>query len=480
MAIGTTNATTIIGGTSSGNLSVRYWDIDGTLLKEQFVNSGENATPPTNPTRTDLTFDEWNIDSTNITSHLDIGATYTTTNGRTIIYLEINNYNIGTVPTLQFNKQNNSTCTIYWGDGTTSTTTSTGSVSIAKAAVYPTNGTYKVEIENTSGFLNNDNKAWFLGLVHNQYIRKIYSGNHSTLLLEGTIANSNYNNLDEVSINRNTTTTTLPNVTNNSLKGLVIPRGFTRILSISSSRNITFLSIPKTVDTITSSLNGMQSIERIIISNPACSLTTSFSVQQDSNIKLLVLPTGLNTLTANMFTNCYRLIEIVNFPTNITSIGISSLNGCTYRIDTLNLSLCTAIPNSAVQTYRSGVNIILPTSWTNTTIGTSALATTNFTNITVTEGATVLGTQALASLIRIQKIDLPSTMVTLNNQCMENAFTLNTLIVRATTPPTAGTSFLNNSPVYLKIYVPDASVAAYQAADGWSTYTARIYPLSSL
>ena len=44
MTIGKTNALTLIGGTipTTGDYLVRYIDIDGTVLKEQWVNSGQN------------------------------------------------------------------------------------------------------------------------------------------------------------------------------------------------------------------------------------------------------------------------------------------------------------------------------------------------------------------------------------------------------------------------------------------------------
>ena len=73
--IGKTNACIIIGGVTpppptSGDYKVTYIDIDGTVLKEQWVDSGEDAHHQPNPTYdgTRLVFNNWNQDATNITS----------------------------------------------------------------------------------------------------------------------------------------------------------------------------------------------------------------------------------------------------------------------------------------------------------------------------------------------------------------------------------------------------------------------------
>lgn len=73
-------------------------------------------------------------------------------------------------------------------------------------------------------------------------------------------------------------------------------------------------------------------------------------------------------------------------------------------------------------------------------------------------------------------VDMPSTVTTINN----NAFLfcpLNTVICRATTPPTLGTRVFNST---CTIYVPDASVNAYKAATNWSTYSSQIVGISQL
>ena len=69
-------------------------------------------------------------------------------------------------------------------------------------------------------------------------------------------------------------------------------------------------------------------------------------------------------------------------------------------------------------------------------------------------------------------VDLPSTIEELGEEAFFNA-AISTLIVRADNPPTLGADVFQNASIN-KIKVPAASVAAYQAADGWSDFAGII------
>lgn len=476
--IGKSNATTIIGGTSQGNLEVRYWDIDGTLLKTQFVNSGENTTPPANPTRTDLTFDEWNIPSTNVQSHLDIGATYYTTNGRTIIYLKINSLS-GYQPTLQFVKQGTTLLTVYWGDGTTSTTSSSGAITLQKGAVYAANGLYKIEIDYSTNTISGNNTYWFTSNNYNKNVTKIYLGNHCTSIGAYWVSGAAYQQVEEISINRNYSRTSINVQEMYYLKAAILPRGLTQSGNMIDLRNAKVISIPQTINLITANISGHYTISRLILPLGATYSGVFWATNNNFNLETLVLPTSFGTIPQSFISSCYKVKTIVNFPTAPTTVKAYALQNTTVSIDSLNLANCTVIETQSFNTALGVKSIITPTSYTNTTIGSYSFASMNVESITFNSGPTIIGDRCLQNGLW-KYVDLPSTVTTINQYALYNCPLLSTLVVRATTPPTLGTGALPTSNTILKIYVPDANVAAYQAASGWSTYSAQIFPLSSL
>ena len=69
--------------------TVLFTDWDGTILKQETVKEGESATPPTNPNRDGYSFDGWSADYTNVQSDLTIVAEYSVANTNfTVIFID--------------------------------------------------------------------------------------------------------------------------------------------------------------------------------------------------------------------------------------------------------------------------------------------------------------------------------------------------------------------------------------------------------
>jgi hypothetical protein len=158
---------------STGTYLVRFFDIDGTILKEERRNAGQDATAPANPNYdpTYLVFAEWNQPFTNVQNDIDVGAIYDTIDGKTYLFLRITD-TTGLQPTLALNKSTADLLTIDWGDSTSNTTTTVGNVNITKTAAYSAIGDYVVSIEcvglhrvNTGGFLLGNNATYSRSLL---------------------------------------------------------------------------------------------------------------------------------------------------------------------------------------------------------------------------------------------------------------------------------------------------------------------------
>ena len=95
----------------------------------------------------------------------------------------------------------------------------------------------------------------------------------------------------------------------------------------------------------------------------------------------------------------------------------------------------------------------------------------NLTSLIFSENLKIVGFDGFQNAT-IELLDLPSTLEELYNFAFFDA-AINTLIVRATTPPTLGPNVFHEATIS-QIKVPTASVAAYQAADGWSDFAGII------
>ena len=173
----------------------------------------------------------------------------------------------------------------------------------------------------------------------------------------------------------------------------------------------------------------------------------------------VVIPSTVDTtkIAPYEFENCSDLENIV-LPPQITSLGNYCFNKCS------NLVRVTKSDNSGL-----------------TEIGNRCFADClKLVEIPpLAEGMTTISTWAFMSCTSLTSVDLPSSIVQINNQAFFACSNLSYIIVRATTPPTLQSASAIQNTIG-SIYVPDASVSAYQAANIWSNYAAKIKPLSEL
>lgn len=157
-------------------LPLRFIDYDGTTYLQFTRDEALNlsALPPApQPTPEGLVFQEWNYtlaemkDNIRSTGMCDVGATYTTTDGKTHLFINL------TVPqqkemTLYFTQTTANGVQIDWGDESeVSTNSSTGNVSLSHT--YANLGKYEIKMTVASGTMSFENDNIFVSPFATSY-----------------------------------------------------------------------------------------------------------------------------------------------------------------------------------------------------------------------------------------------------------------------------------------------------------------------
>lgn len=225
------------------------------------------------------------------------------------------------------------------------------------------------------------------------------------------------------------------------------------------------------------------------------------------------------------FNDCTQLGTTDIDYSKLTAIKQQSFYNCQNLTDTINAANVTTVESSAFRYCKKITSVSLPNV---TTFGETALADTGITSFTISnkvtnigsgtfcrctnlaavtiennpsftdlgnntfkeclvltsinipEGITTLQNEAFR-YTALTRLDFPSTLTTITGSENFNNTNITTFIFRSTTPPTVPSDgIFVGVPSGFTIYVPDASVSAYQSAPGWSQYASSITGLSNL
>ena len=401
------------GGSATGDYRVRFLDYEGTVLLDTWVDSGGSVTPPADPSHEGLVFQGWNYDNTafsNITRDMDIGAMYITDDGKTRLKIKVWDTLRASVP-LYFSQTVANGVTIDWGDASaTETVSGTGNLNITHT--YSAAGEYTITLTVAQGCT--------LGLGNGANRTTVIGGSQRGYanLLQAVQIGSGVTGIGNYTFSKCS-----------SLASVSIPDGVTSIgaQAFEYCAHLTNLVIP----------SGVAGIGIYVLSY--CYSLASVS-----------LPSSMTNFEDGVFSCCSSLTS-VSIPDGVTSIGDYAFYGC-YCFKSINIpSSVTSIGNYAFEYCSFILSINIPEDVTSIGINTfyncSSLA-----SVSIPDGVTSIGAQAFAYCSFVKEYHLLPT-----------------------TPPTlANTNAFTNIASDCVIYVPAASLSAYQTAANWSTYASKM------
>ena len=175
--------------------------------------------------------------------------------------------------------------------------------------------------------------------------------------------------------------------------------------------------------------------------------------QECTSLKKVTVPETTTSLGNYCFTDCTNLEEL-NFPQTITHLGAICLRNC------IKLEFVCNLPNL--------------TSFDTAFQGCGVTGIENLGSIT-----NCGGNSSIASCTKLTYAKLPSTFTSMGNWLFASDTALTTVYIYATTPPDYGTAPFQGCSSLAHIYVPSASVSAYQGATGWSAHASIISAIPS-
>ncbi len=236
-----------------------------------------------------------------------------------------------------------------------------------------------------------------------------------------------------------------------SLTSITLPYGVTTIgrRAFYGCSTLSSVTLPSTLTTIGySAFDDCYALAAIDIPSSVTSIDGA-AFSDCRSLTTLVLPNGITNVGDWFCDNCSGLTEMV-IPNSVTSIGQSAFKNCT-NIEAITLS----------------ENL--------TSIGKEAFrACSSLTSINIPEGVTSIGEYTFYGCSNLTSLTIPEGITSIEKYMFYGCSNLKSVIIKTATPPTLGENSFENTTC--TIFVPNESVNAYKAAEGWSTFADRIQP----
>ena len=365
---------------------VNFYDYDGTLVHSYTASEFlMHNIMPAFPIHKGLKAQEWNWSIENAKAHvskygkLDVGVTYITDDGKTRIYINIDD---PVLLTLRLGFSAVGSITVDWGDGSSTEVVNGTAINITVYTndhTYSSVGKYVITLEPTSGSVlsfyhgSNDSPSLILprasygtSVIRRRYYGLVYKlefGNGiSAFVPSGDNAFRAFCNLETVTI-PNTIVDGYTRVFQDCvrLKCIIFARGRTNPggHSLDSCHGLTraVLSDTMTADVSDSVFVYCKALKNVIIPDGVLSLSSG-CFSQTWNISSITIPDSVTTISANAFNACSGLHEIhftsATPPTVANSNAFSSLSDY-YKI---------YVPTGSLSSYTSATNYPDPSTYT--------------------------------------------------------------------------------------------------------------------
>ena len=328
---------------------VDFYDFDGIRLYSYTLAEVQALTElPPLPSRKGLTCQGWNWTLPEIKDWgkiADVGATYTTDDGATRIYIFLSSL-LNMPMTLHYSQTVDAGVTIDWGDGSpTETVSGTGKVSLSHE--YTEKGHYTISMKVTSGTASFDNGKVFGESYANQNsIQRVEIGDSFTKI--GQLALAYACGMTTISISNSVTAGMVDNLRYSGLQAVVFPRSMTsRAFSYNGLYGCGALRMVSAAPTAggdgitnNSGVRECTVLRRVTSARVAYKLS-NYEFNGCRALETISFNPGpsLKEIGTATFSGCYSLREF-EIPATITAIGAQAFYRC-YSMQSLRFKPAT-------------------------------------------------------------------------------------------------------------------------------------------
>ena len=367
------------GGQPEGTHTVKFIDVDGAILKTQFVADGGSATPPANPTREKCQFVKWLNAYDNITKDTDVFALYKSSDGNSWYKVKAN---ANDRMNLLIRCDTASPVIIDWGDGSSDTATDRiRYTDFRHDYAEGFDGWVKVSSEG-------NHRLGSIEIDGNPCVIEVVVGDKVALC--GPVARQMFN-LRSIVI-----PDTVKEYEGNlfyhclSLLSLALPDGVKNFVMNKTllMADLRYVRLPETLTEMPANMLGYSySLQSVVIPEGVTSIGAS-ALSNCYALQSVVIPEGVTSIGAYAFRGCSGLQRIV-IPASVISIGKSAFQGCVNLRDVKILGSLTSIGDSAFSECYALQGINIP------------------------EGVTSIGAYAFQGCSGLQRIVIPASVTSI-------------------------------------------------------------------
>ena len=245
-----------------------------------------------------------------------------------------------------------------------------------------------------------------------------------------------------------------------SLTSFTIPNSVTSIGSVAfyNCSSLTSVTIPESVTSIgDGAFRYCSGLTSITIGNSVTSIGNS-AFDNCRSLASVTIGNSVTSIGEGAFYWC-RSLTSITIPDSVTTLGDNPFRDC-YKLAEFNGKFASAdrrclIVDGVLNSFAIGCGL---------------------TEYTIPDGVTSIGRYAFSDCSRLTSVTIGNSVTSIGEDAFSDCSRLKSVYCKPTTPPKGGSDMFGSNASGRKIYVPRASVSAYKAASGWSSYAADIEP----